>query len=78
MKGALDLGVYHVLHKPIEMHDLESLLRGSLRGRLLASLAFPRHQELTLGRITPSRRRAFDLGAPTDRMQRFREPVHVL
>jgi DNA-binding NtrC family response regulator len=27
VKGALDLGVYHVLHKPFEMHDLESLLR---------------------------------------------------
>ena len=26
VKGALDLGVYHVLHKPFEMHDLESLL----------------------------------------------------
>ena len=25
--GALDLGVYQVLHKPFEMHDLESLLR---------------------------------------------------
>jgi DNA-binding NtrC family response regulator len=24
--GALDLGVYQVLHKPFEMHDLESLL----------------------------------------------------
>ena len=27
VKGALDLGVYHVLHKPFEMYDLESLLR---------------------------------------------------
>jgi two-component system response regulator PilR (NtrC family) len=27
VKGALDLGVYHVLHKPFEMHDLESLLQ---------------------------------------------------
>lgn len=27
VKGALDLGVYQVLHKPFEMHDLESLLR---------------------------------------------------
>ena len=27
VKGALDLGVYHVLHKPFEMRDLESLLR---------------------------------------------------
>ena len=27
VKGALDLGVYRVLHKPFEMHDLESLLR---------------------------------------------------
>ena len=27
VKGALDLGVYHVLHKPFEMDDLESLLR---------------------------------------------------
>lgn len=27
VKGALDLGVYHVLHKPFEMHELESLLR---------------------------------------------------
>lgn len=27
VKDALDLGVYHVLHKPFEMHDLESLLR---------------------------------------------------
>ena len=26
MKGALDLGVYRVLHKPFEMHDLKSLL----------------------------------------------------
>ena len=26
-KGALDLGVRQVLHKPFEMHDLESLLR---------------------------------------------------
>jgi DNA-binding NtrC family response regulator len=26
-KGALDLGAYHVLHKPFEMHDLEPLLR---------------------------------------------------
>ena len=25
-KDALDLGVYQVLHKPFEMHDLESLL----------------------------------------------------
>ena len=27
VNGALDLGVYQVLHKPFEMHDLESLLR---------------------------------------------------
>src|SRR5512134_937552 len=27
VKGALDLGVYQVLHKPFEMHDLEPLLR---------------------------------------------------
>ena len=27
VKGALDLGVCRVLHKPFEMHDLESLLR---------------------------------------------------
>ena len=27
VKGALDLDVYQVLHKPFEMHDLESLLR---------------------------------------------------
>ena len=27
VQGALDLGVYHVLHKPFEMHDLESLLQ---------------------------------------------------
>ena len=27
VKGALDLGVYQVLHKPFEMHDLESLLQ---------------------------------------------------
>ena len=27
VKGALDLGVYQVLHKPFEMHVLESLLR---------------------------------------------------
>jgi len=26
VNGALDLGVYRVLHKPFEMHDLESLL----------------------------------------------------
>ena len=26
VKGALDLGVDHVLHKPFEMHDLKSLL----------------------------------------------------
>ena len=26
-KGAFDLGVYEVLHKPFEMHDLEPLLR---------------------------------------------------
>ena len=26
VKGALDLGVYHVLHKPFEMHDLKVLL----------------------------------------------------
>jgi DNA-binding NtrC family response regulator len=26
VEGALDLGVYRVLHKPFEMHDLESLL----------------------------------------------------
>jgi DNA-binding NtrC family response regulator len=26
VKGALELGVYHVLQKPFEMHDLESLL----------------------------------------------------
>jgi DNA-binding NtrC family response regulator len=27
--GALDLGVYHVLRKPFEMHDLEPLLRAA-------------------------------------------------
>ena len=27
VKGALDLGIYPVLHKPFEMHDLEPLLR---------------------------------------------------
>jgi DNA-binding NtrC family response regulator len=26
VKGALDLGVHQVLHKPFEMHDLQSLL----------------------------------------------------
>ena len=25
-KGALDLGVYQVMHKPFELHDLEPLL----------------------------------------------------
>lgn len=28
-KGALDLGVRQVLHKPFEMHDLKSLLEGA-------------------------------------------------
>ena len=31
MKGALDLGVRHVLHKPFEMHDLKSLLEEACR-----------------------------------------------
>jgi DNA-binding NtrC family response regulator len=25
-KGAIDLGAYHVMHKPFELHDLEPLL----------------------------------------------------
>jgi len=33
VKGALDLGVYQVLHKPFEMHDLESLLREACDSR---------------------------------------------
>ena len=28
-KGALDLGVRQVLHKPFEMHDLKSLVEGA-------------------------------------------------
>lgn len=31
VKGALDLGVCHVLHKPFEMHDLKSLLEEACR-----------------------------------------------
>jgi DNA-binding NtrC family response regulator len=30
-RQALDLGVYQVLHKPFEMHDLEPLLRSACR-----------------------------------------------
>ena len=32
VNGALDLGAYQVLHKPFEMHDLESLLREACSG----------------------------------------------
>jgi DNA-binding NtrC family response regulator len=31
VKGALDLGVRHVLHNPFEMHDLKSLLEEACR-----------------------------------------------
>jgi DNA-binding NtrC family response regulator len=31
VKGALDLGVYQVLHKPFEMHDLKSLVEEACR-----------------------------------------------
>ena len=33
VKGALDLGVNHVLHKPFEMHDLKSLLEEACHAR---------------------------------------------